>query len=313
MTKDKATKTFIFYLILFLSISHFIFPKKHKTIMDKESKEFYKYARYLFTKNEKKIFFNLPNKTTRELFIKYFWEIRDPTPYTSTNEFQLEIKERFEFVKKYLKEGPVPGWKTDRGRIYILLGPPNYKDEKFSFRNMNNKPVKIWYYNNSKIFIMFVDERGFGTYRMNLKQTSLALLNELENRKYYITQNSANFTTSTLKFNLQYSIKNNELICDIDSDKVTFKQIGLKMMSKFKINIMLYINKKHLLKKTYIKTLYSDKHQILKKNSKIQIRLPIKFQSGQTIIDTIITDLLGDSIGREMIKIKKLKIKEINL
>src|SRR4030042_7132982 len=79
---------------------------------------------YIITSREKDVFLSLPTESDRGQFIETFWKKRDPNPQTSENEFKLEYYRRIALANKFFGTGGVPGWRTDRGRFYILLGPP---------------------------------------------------------------------------------------------------------------------------------------------------------------------------------------------
>ncbi len=304
----KRVVGFFLFICLMSSLG---FSKIKVSSLDEESKNFYNYARYLFTKNERKIFLSLPDKNSRKDFIKVFWEIRDPNPNTTDNEFKLEIEERYEFAKRYLKEGVIPGWKTDRGRIYILLGAPHSKDERYYTYGDTRKPVKFWYYQGSNIFVIFIDKNGFGRYEMDLRNTSLSLIDELEKRKYYITaKEGSGFETSEIKFKFKYNTNSRELIYSLSPDNIYFEQSNStellvpKMKAKFKVDILIYANNKNIRKKTEVKVVLIDKAQLLKKGAKIQIKIPVNLPVGKILIDTIVTDLSGEAVGRKHLKIK---------
>jgi GWxTD domain-containing protein len=277
-----------------------------KKKLDPESEDFYKYARYLFTKNERKIFLNLPTPEERREFIKYFWEIRDPNPYTEENEFKLEMEQRFEFVSKYLKEGPVPGWKTDRGRIHILLGPPhNRLEEPFPPVDAPYKGIIYWYYEDTNILAVFVDTKGNGFYRMDLTRTSMRLLDELDNRKHYIADTEAGkFSVDILKFNVSYDPKEGKLIFEISTKNVFFDKDGSNMTSKFKMDLMVYYGKKKFLKHSEVKTVQMNEDDILKKNAKIKVEIPFKLPEGKVKVDAIVTDFLGNATSRKLVTLK---------
>jgi len=294
----------IFVLGLVITIN--IYPKKVK--LDPESEEFYNYARHLFTKHERKVFLNLPNKEVRDRFIQHFWEIRNPNPLTEENEFKLAMEERFEYVSKYLSEGPVPGWKTDRGRIYILLGPPDFKEEKPILKRVTGVPnigIVVWYYAESKILAVFIDKEGHGFFRLDPNRTSMRLLDELENRKYYIvSKKNSIFIFNLLEFNLKYDSEINELQYELSSKNVTFEELGSQVMAKFKISIMLYFGKDDFSKYTEVKTVYLDKETLLGKKSKIEISIPITLPQGNITVDSIIIDLLGDASRRKFVNLE---------
>jgi GWxTD domain-containing protein len=79
---------------------------------------------YIITDEEKTAFKRLATDEEREQFIEQFWLRRDPTPDTEENEFKEEHYRRIAYANDHYASG-IPGWKTDRGRIYIIYGPPD--------------------------------------------------------------------------------------------------------------------------------------------------------------------------------------------
>ncbi len=79
---------------------------------------------WIVSQKERARFLALKTDEEKEIFIQEFWERRDPTPSTPRNEYKEEHYRRFEHALKTFQEG-VPGWRTDRGRIYIIHGPPD--------------------------------------------------------------------------------------------------------------------------------------------------------------------------------------------
>jgi GWxTD domain-containing protein len=82
---------------------------------------------YIITKKERDDFLALKTDADRDHFIEEFWLKRDPTPGTPENEYKEEHYRRIAFVNEHFGTG-IPGWKTDRGRIYIIYGPPDELD-----------------------------------------------------------------------------------------------------------------------------------------------------------------------------------------
>ncbi len=94
---------------------------------------------------ERKVFLKLTNDRDRDAFINIFWQQRDPTPGTPENEFKSEIEKRFIYINEYFKRGSArPGWMTDMGQIYMILGKPN-SIERFDDKQ-GLYPVQVWYY-----------------------------------------------------------------------------------------------------------------------------------------------------------------------
>jgi GWxTD domain-containing protein len=82
-------------------------------------------ARYLLTGEEDRAALALRTDEEHRQFVAAFWAARDPTPDTPANEFQEEFRRRLEAANRLFAETTKPGWKTDRGKIYILMGPPD--------------------------------------------------------------------------------------------------------------------------------------------------------------------------------------------
>jgi len=79
---------------------------------------------YIITGEERSAFLRLQTNEEREQFIEQFWLRRDPTPDTPENEFKEEHYRRIAYANEHFASG-IPGWKTDRGRIYIIWGKPD--------------------------------------------------------------------------------------------------------------------------------------------------------------------------------------------
>ncbi|NPE28328.1 GWxTD domain-containing protein [Methanococcoides sp. SA1] len=98
----------------------------------------------------------------KNLFLE-FWKTKDPTPGTIRNELLNEYYSRIRFAEVHFK-GHRTGWRSDMGMIYILFGSPD-NVERHPFE-VNSRPYEIWYYNNKGKVFYFVDESGFGEYRL---------------------------------------------------------------------------------------------------------------------------------------------------
>jgi GWxTD domain-containing protein len=113
-------------------------PQNHRKWLEEE-------VVYIITPKEKEVFIKLENDRERELFIEAFWKQRDPNPNTPENEFKKEHFRRIAYANQWLgRDSPGPGWRTEMGRIYIILGEPN-TIEKFE-SHTNIFPTTIWFY-----------------------------------------------------------------------------------------------------------------------------------------------------------------------
>ncbi len=79
---------------------------------------------YIITPEERKAFLQLSTNEEREQFIEQFWQRRNPDPESGDNSFKEEHYRRIAYANEHFASG-IPGWKTDRGRIYIIWGPPD--------------------------------------------------------------------------------------------------------------------------------------------------------------------------------------------
>lgn len=103
---------------------------------------------YLITPVEKDVFLALQSDRERDLFIKAFWKQRDPTPGTKANEFQEEHYRRLQYVNRIFRTAGKPGWRTDRGKAYIILGEP--KDIRVFRGSDAYYPAELWSYQGIK-------------------------------------------------------------------------------------------------------------------------------------------------------------------
>jgi GWxTD domain-containing protein len=138
---------------------------------------------YIITDEERAAFKRLQTDDEREQFIENFWLRRDPTPDTIENEFKEEHYRRIAYANENFASG-IPGWKTDRGRIYITYGPPDEKESHPSGGSYERPPeegggttstfpFEQWRYRyiegvGSNIIIEFVDPTMSGEYHMTM-------------------------------------------------------------------------------------------------------------------------------------------------
>jgi GWxTD domain-containing protein len=113
-------------------------PERYKKWLDEE-------VGYIITGHERDVFLKLQTDRERDIFVEAFWKHRDPLPETPRNEFEEEHYRRLNYANAtFGRATPLPGWKTDRGRIYILLGAPKNIEQ---YTNVNGVyPAEIWFY-----------------------------------------------------------------------------------------------------------------------------------------------------------------------
>jgi GWxTD domain-containing protein len=119
--------------------------------------------RYVALPSEMEYILNGSDPEEKQRRFLAFWKKRDPEPATQRNELLEEYYARVEYANKTFAHYN-DGWKSDRGMVYIHLGPPD-QVERRPF-DMNSKPYEIWYYYNLNRDLVFIDETGFGDYRL---------------------------------------------------------------------------------------------------------------------------------------------------
>jgi len=136
---------------------------------------------YIITDEERKAFKTLKTDEERDQFIEQFWLRRDPDPDTPENEYKEEYYQRIQYANEKFSSG-IPGWRTDRGRIYVKFGKPDEIESHPSGGSYDRPsyegggstttyPFETWWYRyiegvGSDVEIEFVDPSGSGEYRI---------------------------------------------------------------------------------------------------------------------------------------------------
>ena len=143
-------------------------------------------VRWIITDEERSAFKQLSNDEERDQFIEAFWQRRDPTPDTIENEFKEEHYRRIAYANEHFPAG-IPGWKTDRGRMYIMYGPPDEIESHPSGGTYERPmeegggetstfPFEDWRYRylegvGQEVIIEFVDTCMCGDYHMTIDRS----------------------------------------------------------------------------------------------------------------------------------------------
>ena len=143
-------------------------------------------VRWIITDEERSAFRQLSNDEERDQFIEAFWQRRDPTPDTIENEFKEEHYRRIAYANEHFAAG-IPGWKTDRGRMYIMYGPADEIESHPSGGSYERPmeegggststyPFEDWRYRyiegiGQEVIIEFVDTCMCGDYHMTLDRS----------------------------------------------------------------------------------------------------------------------------------------------
>ena len=141
---------------------------------------------WIITDEERAAFKQLSNDEERDNFIEAFWQRRDPTPDTEENEYKEEHYQRIAYANEHFAAG-VPGWKTDRGRMYIVFGKPDEIESHPSGGTYERPmeegggetstfPFEDWRYRyiegiGQEVIIEFVDTCMCGEYHMTMDRS----------------------------------------------------------------------------------------------------------------------------------------------
>lgn len=158
----------------------------HRELSDHDRKWLDQDVRWIISDEERTAFMQLSNEEERENFIESFWQRRDPTPDTAENEFKEEHYRRIAYANEHFPAG-IPGWKTDRGRIYIVFGPADEIESHPSGGTYNRPmeegggttstfPFEQWRYRyiegiGQEVIIEFVDTCMCSDYHMTMDRS----------------------------------------------------------------------------------------------------------------------------------------------
>ncbi len=134
--------------------------------------EFLTLTRYIILSQEKEVFLQLTSDHDRDAFVRTFWKQRDPTPGTPQNERKEEHIRRFNHANQTFRRQTVrPGWMTDMGRFYIMLGEPTSYERIPS--SLDLYPIEIWYFHGdvargqpTYFALVFFQRGGAGEYKL---------------------------------------------------------------------------------------------------------------------------------------------------
>ena len=183
MSAPRISPPFLLLLLLLLGTVLAFRPSGWDEWLDK--------VRYIATKKEKQEYRFLKKSGDEKKIMTFralFWKLRDPDPRTARNTFREQYYRRINEANGLFNESSTPGWLTDRGKVYILLGPPddmtNEYDrpsarggvDSFTFSPSERYPTQLWIYRNTpsptvgpNLEIRFLRQSGTGEYKMASK------------------------------------------------------------------------------------------------------------------------------------------------
>jgi GWxTD domain-containing protein len=275
--------------------------------LDPESKNFYEYCRLIMTKQEKEVFLLLPDKESRDEFIQDFWDKRDPDPYTEENEFKEEFYQRIEYVNTRFIEG-IPGWKTDRGRIYIYLGPPDKIVQRPYINDPNVKGLIWWGYYRYGLGIEFIDKAGDGRYSLS-RQSGRAggLLDVIERAKFgQIFDDRGEGGKVFADFDVDYQSQKKEITILIPVEALSFEAEANKLKADFSFEFYVYSKKGPEVDRFSQKKTFETTEEEALELENIVLAFPYDIAPGEYYFDVVL--IVRPKIGK-IRKIFRIKVK----
>ncbi len=287
--------------------------------LDPESETFYEYARLIMTDDETNIFKHLADKEERARFIQDFWDKRDPDPQTDANEFQEEFYYRINYANQRFRQGP-PGWKTDRGRIFIYFGAPDKTEEWHPMQTQEeaNAGVSVqsrirgilrWTYYRYGLAIDFYDRRGDGTYVIDnpLQQIWGDYFDALE-----FAQMGLDFANKErlrefafLNFDLVYEEREQTFHVTVPLDGFTFYEEEGELQADFAFTFMFYLQSGGKVDEfNEIRHFTSTEEEIIELDE-LRFAFPYDLQPGKYYVDVTIDVMPDVGKTRQIFKIQR--------
>lgn len=305
------------FLIILLSLlillpSCRLYKLEHQ--LDPKNEEFLSKVRYIITREERKIFLELPD-AEKEKFKEEFWRRRDPDPSTEENEFKIEYFNRIERANElFLGEGR-EGWMTDRGRIYVLFGPPTDRLTYPMGEGPYSRCQEIWYYGNFPV--LFYDYYCNGTYELvTLDLSHLHQLNLAEAhfaKTFDKEKDMFDFSLNIKKALVSENRIEGLIIIEIPYDSIWFKSEDERLITTMDVELEIKDEKENLIWKhdeaVEVETDEIELQQKQKKKYKIEIPFILeesleKLHQGKNMIHVLLKNRTGGEESRKVMEIK---------
>lgn len=299
-----------------------------KVVQDSSAREFFEKARLIMTSEEEKIWKALPDDAAKAEFIEEFWKVRDPDPGTDENEAKLEFEERVRYANMWFgaynarrgmeskgedEEKSRNGWNEERGRVYIILGPPDViyfqagdeTDERVSYDGSRMRPraedwtLEQWVYDRYRSYVVFSKTTG-GSWRMENYDPHFYEVLEWAKLNWV----SSDFTEDVkrrFRFEPEFSPAGFRITVPVS--RISFDE---NFRAEFGVKINVYLNRAKVDTVEETKVIQENEEALLKKkNIDFEIAYPMD-KKGEYLFDFVIQDKLapGPSKYRSFLKRK---------
>jgi GWxTD domain-containing protein len=270
-----------------------------------EEQDFLSKVRYIISGQERKAYLNLP-PSERPRFVEEFWKSRDTDPDTEVNEYKVEYLKRIDEAKHLFSEGGTSGWLTDRGRIYILLGPPEQRETYPRGYSFYGKPMEIWHYGFYQI--MFIDNRWNGNFE--LVPESANMLSDINTAQLSLRPRTKDSGQALSDFKIDFRLigeRDQLVVISVPYSDIWFTSEGQRFKATFELDWEVYDANDHKVqegKKTSPLDLTQEEIKKLK-GREFSLEFPLKLEPGAY---QVAITLKNQTAQRELRKRIKLTI-----
>jgi len=294
--------------------------------LNPENADFLDKVRYIITSQERKEFLLTPDPEKPQ-FIEGFWKRRDPDPDTPENEFQIEYLNRVQRATEMFVGEGMPGWLTDRGRIYILFGPPTDRITEPMGADSYTRCQEVWYYGDFPV--LFSDSSCTGNYKLvtynlsGLRSIDLTYMHELnmaqaEAGRAPVRRQERRLTD--FDTSVEIRVREPERIdavvtIEIPYDRIWFKSEGKTFWTSLETRIELLDSKKAVVWRGEDKAeLKLSQDELEKSRGKsYEIRIPVEIEEkekiaqlgqGQNILSITVINTTGNETMKKVLEFK---------
>jgi GWxTD domain-containing protein len=289
-----------------------------RVVRDPAIEAFYSKARLIMTREESKIWKALPDNASKQEFIDEFWKIRDPDPATDENEAKEEFEERVRYANTWFgtfnprrgfdakgedEEKSRQGWNEERGRVYIILGPPDVvyfasdDDETVSHDGTRSRAraddwtMEQWIYDRYSAYVVFT-KSSTGSWR--LQNDDPHFFEVLEWAK--LNWVSADFKEDiNRRFSFKPEFSDAGLRISIPVSRISFDE---NFKAEFGVKINVYRNSAKIDTLEQTKALEESEEELLDKKN-VEFEIPYRTtEKGEYLFDIIIQDRLAPGLSK---------------
>ncbi len=282
-------------------------------IRDSYYYDFYEKVRPLMTEEELEAYRHLPDAAEKERFMTEFWAVRDPDPLTVDNEFKQEFEARLAYAEEHFGSrtgsqtvDTLRGWSTERGRIYLVLGPP---DQRRAFWRETTPEVQAarderdnskserawsseeeWYYAAHNMTLIFKNTRG----RWRLEPDYPGLPSLLESVKLSLIARERELRARG-RFRFELDFDGRVLRISIPTDRVNYAQrIGV-VRARIEVSVAVFCDGMRIDTLSEVKEIRLPEAEWKELDALVIAMAYDPLKSGDYVFDVTATDVLAES------------------